>query len=248
MRIRTVGLGVLALLVTATGVHAATSEQIEDARTRALAWLLLESVDSHARAVRGLHAAGLDGSASAQRLAKPLGDGDRDSIPESVEAIFGTDVLADDSRFLERGNGRYGTSLVPMRAVAGPPGLTLVVGGDGFTPAPGGGATSPLTLTVVNPIPVMAALTPATVVAGLADDIATAGTATITASTSPTGVTAGITVTVNGNAFVSSSVVRWNGVGQATTAARRCAGTLPSHRVKRRAHRRPHSLRAPLIA
>ncbi|MBI2219310.1 MAG: hypothetical protein HYU51_18685 [Candidatus Rokubacteria bacterium] len=172
-------------------------------------------------------------------LPEPLADRDRDSIPDTVEAVFGTDVLTDDSRFLARGNGRYAlTSLAPMRVVAGAPGVTLAVRGDGFTPAsevrwqgagrptthvsatelraavgatdlttagsfvvnvftpaPGGGATSPLALTVVNPVPTVAAIAPGTVVAG-----------------SP-----GATLTVTGSGFVATSTVAWNGAPRSTT-------------------------------
>jgi hypothetical protein len=64
-----------------------------------------------------------------------------------------------------------------------------------FNPAPGGGLSSSATFTVNNPAPVLETMSPS---------IRTTGDATFT-------------LTVNGNGFVNSSVIRWNGFDRSTT-------------------------------
>ena len=64
-----------------------------------------------------------------------------------------------------------------------------------LTPAPGGGASGNLTVTIANPVPSVLSLSPSSVTAGAA----------------------AFTVTVNGNGFVNTSVVRWNGATRTTT-------------------------------
>ncbi len=64
-----------------------------------------------------------------------------------------------------------------------------------FTPAPGGGASGEQTFTINNPLPVLTNISPTNTVLG----------------------GAGFTLTVNGSSFVSTSVVRWNGVARTTT-------------------------------
>lgn len=64
-----------------------------------------------------------------------------------------------------------------------------------FTPTPGGGTTGELTFTINNPVPTIASLNPATALAG----------------------GAAFTLLLDGSGFVSSSVVRFNGVDRATT-------------------------------
>jgi trimeric autotransporter adhesin len=63
------------------------------------------------------------------------------------------------------------------------------------TPAPGGGTSGDLAFTIANPVPGVLSLSPSSVTAGAA----------------------AFTVTVNGNGFVNTSVVRWNGVTRPTT-------------------------------
>jgi hypothetical protein len=65
-----------------------------------------------------------------------------------------------------------------------------------FNPTPGGGESGPLTFTVNNPVP----SSPIT----LAPSATTAGTP-------------GITLTITGGSFVSTSAVRWNGTARAAT-------------------------------
>jgi hypothetical protein len=64
-----------------------------------------------------------------------------------------------------------------------------------FNPTPGGGTSNALTFTINNPVPALSSLSP---------NSATAG--------GP-----GLTLTVNGSKFVSTSVVRWNGSNRTTT-------------------------------
>jgi hypothetical protein len=67
-----------------------------------------------------------------------------------------------------------------------------------YTPTPGGGTSNAQTFTITapnNPVPTMSSVTPSTAIAGGAD----------------------FTVTVTGSNFVTTSVVRWNGVDRATT-------------------------------
>lgn len=128
--------------------------------------------------------------------------------------------------------------LSPGSAVAGSAGITLTVNGSGFvatsvvhwngvartttvvngsrlraaistadlatpgsipvtvvTPSPGGGTSASKTFTITAPVPVATSLTPASTVAG----------------------GAGLTLTVNGSRFVSTSVVHWNGTARTTT-------------------------------
>jgi hypothetical protein len=74
-------------------------------------------------------------------------------------------------------------------ASAGTPAVTVT------NPAPGGGTSNAVTFTVNNPLPVATSMTPNTTSAG----------------------TAGFTLNVNGNGFVNSSVVQWNGSARTTT-------------------------------
>ena len=62
-------------------------------------------------------------------------------------------------------------------------------------PSPGGGASSPVSFTIGNPVPVLSSLSPAKVLAG----------------------SAAFELTVNGGAFVSGATVRWNGSPRTTT-------------------------------
>jgi hypothetical protein len=64
-----------------------------------------------------------------------------------------------------------------------------------FTPAPGGGTSQALTLSVVNPAPVLSGINP--------------GMATVSGSA--------FTLTVTGSKFVQGAVVRWNGASLPTT-------------------------------
>jgi hypothetical protein len=64
-----------------------------------------------------------------------------------------------------------------------------------FNPTPGGGTSNAVSFTVNNPTPSLSSLSPSSANAGSAN----------------------LTLTVTGNNFVSSSVVRWNGSSRATT-------------------------------
>jgi hypothetical protein len=83
------------------------------------------------------------------------------------------------------------TAAIPAAdvAVAGTPQVTVA------NPAPGGGTSNPQTFTILNPVPTIDGLSPASAVVG----------------------GSGFTLTVTGTNFVTSSVVRWNGVDRATT-------------------------------
>ncbi len=83
------------------------------------------------------------------------------------------------------------TATIPATDVASAGASTVTV----FNAAPGGGASGGLTFTTVNPMPVVTSLSPTNAVAG----------------------SAAFELTVNGSGFVSTSVVRWNGVDKTTT-------------------------------
>jgi hypothetical protein len=64
-----------------------------------------------------------------------------------------------------------------------------------FTPSPGAGPSTPLPFTIKNPVPVLLSLTPS----------------------GATGGGEGFTLSLGGQSFVASSVVRWNGANRTTT-------------------------------
>ncbi len=112
--------------------------------------------------------------------------------------VSGTNFVS-DTTVLWNGSPRTTTFVSAAQLTASLAAADLATGGTAqvtvSNPTPGGGTSGSLTFTINNPAPALTSLSPSSATAG----------------------SAGLTLTVSGSNFVSSSVVRWNGSNRSTT-------------------------------